>query len=64
MPKGRSKKTQKFRRQGLVEELRYFGDARWKKAARLDLQELAEDEEGLDRLAKVIRSILRADKQK
>ena len=36
------------------------GDGLWKKAAKLDLDELRRDAEGLERLAAAIRAILRA----
>lgn len=58
-----SKKTDdkaQFRRAEMVRHLRLWDDPRWKKAAQLDLEELAEDDEGLDRLSAAIRAVLRS----
>ena len=49
----------KFRRAETVRDLRLWNDPRWKKAAKLDLTELADDEEGLTRLTAAIKAILR-----
>ena len=49
----------KFRRAETVRDLRLWNDPRWKKAAKLDLVELADDEEGLERLSAAIKAILR-----
>ena len=56
----REGKKTAFRRQEEVEDLRAWGDVRWRKAAHKDLEELAEDETGLDRLADAIKAILRS----
>ena len=59
-----SKKIEKawFPRRDDVEELRSWGDTRWRKAAKKDLEELVEDEAGLERLAGVIKGMLRRRK--
>ena len=49
-----------FPRREDVEELRSWGDQRWRKAAKKDLEDLIEDEAGLDRLAQAIKAILRS----
>ena len=59
MSKKRDDKAQ-FRRAEMVRHLRLWDDPRWKKAAQLDLEELAEDDEGLDRLSAAIRAVLRS----
>ena len=58
MPKDKAPRTH-FRRSEIVQDLRDWNDDRWKKAARRDLEELALDEEGLERLSAAIKAILR-----
>ncbi len=48
-----------FSRQQSMEDLREDGDPRWRREAWTDLREAAECEEGLDRLAKAVKAMLR-----
>ena len=48
-----------FRRAEMVRHLRLWDDPRWKKAAQLDLEELAEYDEGLEWLSAAIKAVLR-----
>ena len=59
MSRKKDEKTQ-FRRAEMVRHLRLWDDPRWKKAAQLDLEELAGDAEGLDRLSAAIKAVLRS----
>ena len=59
--KGRLKKSH-FPRRERVSELKAWGDRRWRVEAKRDLTELVEDDEGIARLADVIKAILRSKK--
>ena len=50
-----------FSRAEQVRTLRDEGDPRWRRAAWTDLREAAEDDEGLERLAKAISVMLRRE---
>ena len=55
-------KTRRFARETMVKTLKGAGDRRWKTAARRDLQELCDDEEGRAHLASAIKAVLRSDR--
>ena len=65
MPKKKTKRPAAtrdthFPRQDMVYELKAFGDQRWRSAAKKDLTELVNDDDGIQRLADVIKAILRS----
>ena len=65
MPKKKTKRSTttrdtRFPRQEMVNELKAWGDQRWRSAAKKDLTELVNDDEGVQRLADVIKAILRS----
>ena len=58
---GRLKNTH-FPRRERISDLKAWGDRRWRVEAKRDLTELVEDDEGIARLADVIKAILRSKK--
>ena len=52
----------RFVRERLARRLKNEGNGRWTEAMRRDLQELGEDEEGLEHLTKAIKAVLRSDR--
>ena len=60
MTNKKRKNKERFPRREEVVERKAWGDRRWRNAAKQDLAELIDDEEGIDRLADAIRAILRA----
>ena len=55
----KSTSAKKLKRVKEIDKLRQAGDPRWKKAARADLEELAEDDSGASVLAAAIKAFLR-----
>ena len=63
-PKKIAKKTEKtwFSRRNAIAELRDWGDRRWRTEVHKDLKDLVDDDDGIDRLARVIKAILKSKK--